>query len=143
MNYTGDVLVKENDEGNLDMVYENGQPVMTDGFETCVILAIFGEPGVQNGMTRDENEKYISTFPAVIRRATVSNETREAGRVAIEKALAFLVSTGAATSVSVTGKILSVYAIGWEIVITAPSGVTKYAINWEKGSLTAGFSRIG
>jgi phage gp46-like protein len=142
MTFTGDVRIQENENGDLDMVYENGQPVMTDGFETCVQLAIFGEPNAQNGMTRSESEKFISTFPAVIRRATVSNETRENGRVAIEKALAFLVTEGAASSVVVTGKILSVYAIGWEINISSPTGATRFAINWEKGSLTAGFRRV-
>ena len=142
MTYTGDVLIQETDDGDFDMVYRNGQPDMTDGFETCVHLAIFGEPNVQNGMTRDESEKFISTFPAVIRRATVSSKTREDGRVAIEKALAFLVTEGAASSIVVTGRILSVYAIGWEVTINAPSGSTRYSINWEKGSLTPKFGRL-
>jgi len=41
----------------------------------------------------------------------------------------------------VTGSILSARAIGWDIEIVAPTGVTRYSINWEKGALTAGFSK--
>jgi len=142
MTYTGDVLLQQTDEGNVDATFENGQPLMTDGFETCVILAVFGEAGPQNGMTQNPAERFSSTFPEIIRHATVSDTTRQDGEKAIESALAFMVSEKIASSVTVAGVILSARAIGWYVEIVAPSGVTRYAINWEKGSLTAGFSRI-
>lgn len=142
MTYSGDVLLAQTVNGDIDATYENGQPIMTDGFETCVLLAIFGEDCAMNGMTSNTSERFVSTFPAVIRRATVSDATRENGRAAIEKALAFMVSEKMASSVSVTGVILSAYAIGWSIEIVAPTGVTRFSVNWEKGSLTAGFRRI-
>ena len=143
MTYTGDPLIATNFDGNNDIEYQNGQPVMTDGLETCVFLAIFGEDGPWNGMTSDASERMESDFPAVIRRANVSDDTREEGRVAIEKALAFLVDIKAASSVEVFGEILSARSIGWEIDIEAPTGNGgKFFVNWEKGSLTPGFKRI-
>lgn len=141
MTFTGDILIREKD-GDFDIEYENGQPLMTDGFETCVLLAIYGARNTwQNSLARTPEEKYISTFPDVIARATVSEATKKDGTVALENALAFLVSSKAASSVTVTGTILSVYAIGWSIEITAPNGKTPFLINWEKGSLTASFKR--
>ena len=140
MTFTGDVLLSYNQfTGEIDIEYSNGQPVMTDGFETCVMLAVFARPNVQNGMITDQSERFDSTFGEVIDRATVSDETRENGTKAIEKALAFMVSEKMASSVVVTGQILSASAIGWAIDIEAPTGTTRYAINWEKGSLTFGY----
>ena len=142
MTTSGDVLLAKSFDGDLDITYKNGQPDMTDGFETCVILAVFGEKCVLNAATSNPDEEFNSTFPAVIRRANVSEATRQNGEKAIEKALSFMVSSGMASSVTATGSFPSARSIVWDIAITAPTGVTKYAINWEKGSLTAGFSRI-
>lgn len=142
MTYTGDLLLSQQFSGDTDIRFQNGQPDMTDGFESCVILAVFGEKCVLNMATTEESEEFDSAFPAVIRRATVSEQTKQDGEKAIEKALDFMVSEGMASSVKATGVILSARAIGWEIEIVAPNGVTKYAINWEKGALTAGFSRV-
>jgi phage gp46-like protein len=138
MTTTGDVLLQYDPLTNeCDIAYENGQPAMTDGFETCVLLAIFGESGPMNGMTDNPDERMNSEFPAVVRRAKVNDETKVNGEKAIERALAFLVSSKAASSVAVTGKIISAFAIGWDVEIVAPTGKTRYSINWEKGLLTA------
>jgi phage gp46-like protein len=138
MTTTGDVLLTYDSLSNeCDITYENGQPLMTDGFESCVLLAIFGEAGPMNGMTDDPDERMESTFPAVIRRARVTEETKVNGEKAIERALAFLISSKAASAVTVIGQILSAYAIGWNVEITAPTGKTRFSINWEKGTLTA------
>lgn len=142
MTYTGDVLIQAGDDGDIDMTFKNGQPLMTDGFETCVLLAVFGEAGPQNGMGGGSSEKFTSTFPEVIRHATVSDKTRQDGEKAIEAALAFMISEKMASSVKCTGSILSARSIGWSVEIVAPSGMTRYALNWEKGSITVGFKRI-
>ena len=141
MTYTGDVLIASGDDGDIDIRFANGQPDMTDGFESCVILAVFGENCQQNGMGGNASELFTSTFPEVVRHATVTDATRQDGEKAIEAALAFMVSEKMASSVTVTGSILSARAIGWEIEIVAPTGVTRYSINWEKGALTAGFNK--
>jgi phage gp46-like protein len=142
MTFTGDILIREQD-GDFDALWQNGQPLMTDGFETAVLLAVHGDPDTwQNSIALTPEEKYISKFPEVIRRAKVSEKTKNDGTEALKSALAFLVSSKAASSVTVTGQILSVYAIGWYIEIVAPNGnVSPYIINWEKGSLTTGFKR--
>lgn len=140
MTYTGDVLLKyDSSTGEVDIAYKDGQPEMTDGLESCVILAVFGESNCQNGMTRNTSEKYESTFPQVVDRATVNETTKNNGTKAIEKALAFMVTEKIASNVVVNGYILSAYSIGWTIDIYAPTGTTRYAINWEKGSLTMGY----
>ena len=142
MTYTGDILLKYDQESNeYDIEWLNGQPTMTDGLETCVLLAVFGEPNVQNGMTTDTSEQYISDFPSVINRAKVNDDTRNDGEAAIRRALDFLVRENIASSITVTGQIINANAIGWAIDIEAPTGNTRFAINWERGTLTAGFSR--
>jgi len=145
MTYTGDVLIQLDPITNeFDMTWRNGQPDMTNGLETCVLLATFGNKNtVQNAMTNISAERYISTFPDVIRRATVSENTKKDGVEAIKSALAFMVSEKIASSVIVTGQIVSVYGIVWSIEITAPNGNGRYELNWENGSLTFGYSGGG
>jgi hypothetical protein len=143
MTLTGDVLLKTNFDGNTDIEYQNGQPVMTDGFESFIILSIFGEDGPWNGMSADPAERMDSDFPRVIKRATVSDETRENGTAALQRALKTMIDIKAASRVTVVGRILSASAIGWMIEVEAPNGSGgKYEVNWEKGSLTVGYKRI-
>lgn len=143
-NYDGDVLLTvDHTTGEIDMEYKNGQPKMTQGFETCLLLSIFGEDCALNGMTTDTNEKFTSTFPEVIRRKRVSETVKNDGIKAIERALAYMVQERMASNVSVTGTILGVHAIGWEIKITAPDGTgRRYELNWINGGLTFGYRDI-
>ena len=142
-NYDGDVLITYNrDTEEYDMEYKNGQPKMTQGFETCLLLSIFGEDCALNGMTTDTNEKFTSTFPEVLRRGYISETVKNDGIKAIERALAFMVQDRMASSVSVTGTILGVHAIGWGIDITAPDGTgRRYELNWINGGLTFGYRK--
>lgn len=142
MTYTGDVLIKYNAETNeYDIEWLNGQPTMTDGLESCVLLAIFGSPCIHNGMTDDQSERFISEFSSIIERAKVNDDTRNNGTAALERALAFLVREDIASKVTVTGKIINAFAIGWSVDIEAPTSGGRFVINWERGTLTAGFSR--
>ncbi len=139
MTFTGDILIQETENG-FDINYINGQPEMTDGFETSVILAVFSDSeNWQNGIAKNQNEKYISKFSNVIERAVVSDETKNNGIQEIKKALQYLVDIKAVKSINVIGIILSVYSIGWSIEIERLNGNTAiYNINWTKGVLTAG-----
>ena len=143
-NYNGDVLIEMNpDTYELDMIYKNGQPKMTQGFETCLLLSIFGEDCALNGMTTDTNERFTSTFPEVIRRKNVSENVKNDGIKAIERALSYMVQERMASNVSVTGAILGVHAIGWNIDVTAPDGTgKKYELNWINGGLTFGYREM-
>ncbi len=140
-NYDGDVLITySRDTEEYDMEYKNGQPTMTQGFETCLLLSIFGEDCALNGMTTDTNEKFISTFPEVLRRGYISETVKNDGIKAIERSLAFMVQERMASNVLVTGTIFGVHAIGWGIEITAPDGTgRKYELNWINGGLTFGY----
>lgn len=132
--YTGDLILALNEDDDWDINYINGQPEMTDGFDTEVMLAIFGEPDFwQNDLTNDPAEQFISEFPALIKDANVSDKTLKDGIEALKKALRFMVDKGEAQSIEVTGEFLNVYGIGWIIDISRPTGETRFNINWQKG----------
>lgn len=133
--YTGDLSLALDGQGDWDITYENGQPLMTDGFDTCITLAIFGEPDFwQNELTNDPNEKYISDLPDVIKTGRVNNDTINNGTAAIKNALDFMISSNMAKTINVTGSILTVYSIQWTIEITKPDDTdVKFLVNWNKG----------
>lgn len=143
--YTGDLLLLLDENGDWDINYINGQPEMTDGFDTEVMLAVFGEPDFwQNDLTNDPAEKFISDFPALIKKANVSDKTLKDGIEALKKALSFMVDKSEAQSIEVTGEFLNVYGIGWTVVIERPEKTNIYDINWEKGVVTiAGIFKPG
>lgn len=135
--YTGDLLISLNTEGDWDINYINGQACMTDGFDTAVMLAVFGEPDFwQNDLTNDPNEKYISEFPEVIKQGKVNDATIKNGIEAIKKAMKFMVDSGAASSVDVTGGVLSVFGLYWVIETIRGNITSRYTINWDKSSLS-------
>ena len=132
--YTGDLEIAINDNGDWDIRYFNGQPCMTDGFNTCVTLALFGDPDFwQNELTDKIEEKYISEFPEVIRTGKIDNDTINDGVSAIRNALKFMITTGIAKSINVTGGVISVYGLKWTIEIERDGTSSKYNINWNKG----------
>ena len=133
--YTGDILIVQTKEGDFDIEFLNGQPVMTDSFDTSIMYAVFGDSDTwQNLIAKNENEKMKSEFYKTISRATVSDETRNNGTESLKSALKYLIDIGASSKINVTGEIVSVFAIVWNIEIFRPNDVTiKYFINWEKG----------
>lgn len=138
--YTGDMLIKLLDEGNYDIEFVNGNPLMTDGLESMSIMAVFGEDWWGNDIVRTEAEKMKSKFPGIIKRNIVIDQTVNDGTKAIEESLEVLVSEKIAKSVTVTGEIFSVHGILWTIEIEALTDETlKFFINWERGELTAKF----
>jgi len=135
--YTGDLKLILNTDGDWDINYINGQPEMTDGFETQDLLAVFVEPDTwQNDLTNDPNEQYISEFPAVIRSGRVDNKTLKAGIAAIKKALQFKITTNQAETIKVTGGVLNVFGLYWIIEITKGGIIGKYTINWDRGTVS-------
>ena len=135
--YTGDLLLLLNEDGDWDLSYVNGQPEMSDGFNSEVMLAIFGEPDFwQNDLTNDSAEQFISEFPALIKSAKVTDKTLLDGIEALKKALAFMKDTDQAQNIDVTGEFISVYGIGWTISIARPEKETRFNINRDKGVIT-------
>lgn len=138
MLYTGDILLSENEYGNWDMNWQLGQPDMTDGLETYVFLAVFGEDYWGNALETNEANKMKSEFPGVIDRNVVSDKTKNDGIKALEKALLPAVKEKVAKSIKVTGEIQTANRIAWQIEIESIKDKSiKYYINWEKGELTA------
>ncbi len=142
--YTGDLKLILDQDGDWDLNYINGQPEMTDSFDTEVMLAIFGEPDFwQNDLTNDPAEQYISEFPTLIKDANVTDKTLKDGIEVLKKALQFMVDKDEAQSIDVTGEFINVYGIGWPIVIKRPEKTNRYDINWEKGVIKiAGMPKI-
>ena len=141
MSYEGDILLQINEEtGLFDIGYDSDSYVditMTDGFETLVILSVFGEKNWQNAITERDSERLISEFPDVVSRGTVSDKTKNDGTEAIKNALAFMITDSVAQKITVTGEILNVFGIGWSIGIERKEsdGILKYSILWEKQQL--------
>ncbi len=134
--YTGDLQISMNDDGDWDINYSNGQACMTDGFDTMVLLAVFGDKDTwQNELTSDPSEQYISEFPNVIKNGSVNNKTIKDGVFAIERSLQFMINSGMAKSINVSGGVISVYGLKWDIEILRDNTSVKYNINWEKGIL--------
>lgn len=134
--YTGDLLLKLDTNGDWDIEYENGQPKMTDAFDTALILSVFSDPDFwQNSLTNDPAEKYISEFPAVIKSGRVDEKTKNDGIAAIQKALSWMKTSGAVERIDVTGEVLNVYGLGWQVEITKGGAVSRYLINWEKAEV--------
>ena len=134
--YTGDILLSINEFGDWDLNYINGQPEMTDSFDTSLILSLFGEPDFwQNGITTVDAEKYISEFPAIIKNANVTDDTLKAGTAAIKKAVQWMIDINAAERIDVMGGVLSIFGLSWEVDITRGEIVSRYVINWDLGVL--------
>jgi len=142
MIYTGDILVLKNDNGDFDIKFENGQPIFTQGLETYVFLAVFGENYWGNALEKSDSAKMKSEFPGIIKRNVVSDQTKNDGTKAIEKILAPAIVEKIARKITVTGEIQTSFRIAWLIEIEAirDKGI-KYYINWEKGALTANLLR--
>lgn len=137
--YTGDILIQLDDNDDYDIIFTNGQPEMTNGLETLSILSVFGQDWWGNDIVRTESEKMKSTFPDVIRRNVVNDDTKNSGTRALEKALAFFISDNIAKKITITGEILNAFTIVWLIEIEAlTDNNLKFFINWASGELTAG-----
>jgi hypothetical protein len=138
MKYEGDIEITLNEFGSLDCVFENGQPIMTNGgLNTFVILAVFGVDNWQNAITDIDAEKYKSKFPEVINRAIVSDRTKNEGINALNEALEVLKKEKIAKVINITGQILNVFGIGWQIEIEKYDGEkVKYDLNWERQKLS-------
>lgn len=132
--YSGDLLLSMNIDDDWDLTYLNGQPCMTDGFDSAVMLSVFGEPDFwQNDLTNDPSEQYTSEFPEIIKDGRVDNPTINNGIAAIEKALVWMLDISAAESIDVTGGFLNVFGLYWQVEIIKGEIVSRYDINWQKG----------
>ena len=142
MTYTGDIKIQQLKDGTFDIEFINGQPTMTNGLETMLFLAIFGQKWWGNLTVKKESEKMRSTFPDVISRNVVTDKVKNDGTKSIEKATDFIVKDKIAKSVLVTGEIFSAFGIKWTVeVVALNNNKIEYFLNWEKGILTAGVEK--
>jgi len=144
MTQTGDVLLfQTHDDG--DITVEDGLIIMTSGFETAAYLALFGgnedDDGSQdtdknwwgNLDEADKTKQYRSETQNLLRSipATVNNLKR-IGKAA-ERDLAFFVTTGVASSVTVVVGMPGLNKISISCIITAKGKESdfKFIENWK------------
>ncbi len=138
--HAGDIKIQRiesgDNAGNYDIVFSNGQPDTTSGFDTCVFLAVYGDKNTwQNAIARNESEKIISDFPQIIAQGTVSEKTKNDGVQALQKALKFLKDIKAVKEISVTGRITNVYMIEWEVeMIRNNNESEQYSLRMNKSN---------
>lgn len=133
MNNKGDILLGFDQEGDLDISFENGQPVMTQYFDNVVYLYVFGEDNYQNTLVDRDSQKLQSEFPALIKRGTITNSLIAEGISAIKKALSVLIKEKIAKSITVTGGTLSLYSVYWKVEIEKLNDeTTSYSIIWDQ-----------
>ena len=143
--YTGDLQIVQDEGGNYDISFpeENAQPLMTNGLETYVQLAVYGEDCWQNAIAQNDSEKMISEFPKVIKRNLVTDKTKNDGIKALEKALAPAVKIKIARKISVIGEIKTANRIDWQIDIERiDNEKERYYINWEKCELNPNLIKV-
>jgi len=133
MKFTGDLKITRDIDGNFDTPIENGQPAMTDGIDTAIYFAVYGDRHTwQNSIAKNENEKIITKFPEIIARAVVCDKTKNDGTQELIRVLQFLKRIKAVKSIKASGQIISVYGIQWTVELEKPDGgSSKYSILWE------------
>ena len=132
--YKGDIkIVTDSDYDNVINI-QNGQPEMTNFMDTLVLMYVYGVDSWYNGIVNTEQEKMKSEVPEYIKTANVSDQTIADMIILIGKSLQPLIFSKLAKTVIVTGEIVSVYAIKWDILIERFSGInSEYSLVWDKG----------
>ena len=134
--FKGDIRLKQDEDGDWVIDFQNGQPIMTEFFDTTVLLYMFGIDSWYNDIVDKEPEKMKSLFPVFINSATVTDSAVSTGRKFLIEALQPLITKKIAKSVGVVGEIISIYVIAWTIYITKFDGEeSKFSITWEKGAV--------
>jgi len=137
MRFKGDIQVVSSGIDDYDINFELGQPVMTEGFDSYIYFAVYGDKYTwQNLLAESAGGKIITDFPDVVNAAAVSEETKNDGTAAIKRALEAMVADHIAAAITVTGKIVSAYMIAWNIEITRPDETketysVEYSKNWK------------
>lgn len=132
-------LTWSNENGAADLTYESGDILRDDGLETAVLLSLF---------TGSEEGWWGDAFPAQpddvfgsglweVARSTATPPTVRRARELAEAALAWFVTDGVATAVTVvvtgTGPVFH-YAITVERPAVTPA-VYRYSYNWQAQEL--------
>ena len=132
--YKGDIkIVTDSDYDNVINI-QNGQPEMTNFMDTLVLMYVYGVDSWYNVIVNTEQEKMKSEVPEYIKTANVSDQTIADMIILIGKSLQPLIFSKLAKTVIVTGEIVSVYAIKWDILIERFSGInSEYSLVWDKG----------
>ncbi len=129
----GDLRIQFSDDGDWDFNFTNGQPDMTEGLDSAVLLSIFAEADWQNAIASSTSAEYHSEFPALIERASVTDETIINGVNAIKAALDWMITDEVAETIDVSGEAFSTMGIKWTIEINRGNITSKYTVNWDNG----------
>jgi len=128
----GDVRLSLSADGGIIKI-RGGQPEMDEGLETAVNISLFSEGEYWGNAAAPEAEAVGSGFLASLR-VPLSNQARLDVIEAARASLAWLVSSGIATSVEPTATIPSVGRLDLAILIRQPEkapATFRYTVNWQ------------
>jgi phage gp46-like protein len=130
--YDGDVRVEHSPDGGL-ITFVAGQPIMDQGLSTAVYLSLWTAPGWWGNAVAGEYEDMGSDCEALELRP-LTNKTRLDYEESARKALAWMVFSKVAKSVTVEAVISNINVLSVAIAIEEPDGIIsnlKYKINWQ------------
>jgi len=130
--FDGDVRLSLSADGGI-IKLRGGQPEMDDGLETAVNISLFSEPDYWGNALSSSDEEIGSTLLSIFR-STLTNQARIDIIEATRTALAWMVSSGIATSIEPTATIPSMGRLDLYIVIRQPEkapATFRYTVNWK------------
>jgi hypothetical protein len=134
--YKGDFALTIDGDGDAAIEIKNGQPRMTEFFDTYFVLLVFGVDSPYNDTVKTEAEKMKSKFPEFLKTASVTDKNVAKGISLLNEALQPLITKAIAEEIFVDGEIISVFGIRWTASIFRSSDERSvFSIIWEKGIL--------
>lgn len=135
MHFDGDLLLTMTDDG-VDIDVADGQPAMDGGLSTAVLLSLWTLPGWW-GNALSSGDEVLGCELETALEGTLSVQTMLDAEEAARKALAWLVTAGIASRVTVAGQIPRADALYLTITIEEPAGgqaSLRYSLNWRNQS---------
>jgi phage gp46-like protein len=139
--YDGDVALTHTADGGA-ITFRAGQPDMEQGLFTAVYISLETEPGWWGNSLASPEEQIGSGCPAV-ERGPLTNKARLDYEEAARQALAWMIFSGLAKTVTVEAAIIGINALGVVVTIEEPDETPltyKYRVNWQEQRAALGVS---
>jgi phage gp46-like protein len=141
--FDGDIAVRPSLDGGA-ITIRAGQPDMEQGLSTAVYLSLYTEPGWWgNSILLPEQRLGEEDSLEELESEPLSNKVRQDYEERARKRLAWMVSSGAAKTVTCAAVILSQFALQLTVTIEEPDGTTsapRYKVNWQGQRAALGVS---
>jgi len=128
--YDGDVRLTNTEDGG-SIEFRAGQPIMDAGIETAAYISLF----TARAWWGNDPGSDIGSDLETILQGRLTSATLNAARDEIQRALAWLISDGVASSVEVTAEPAGIDIVLITITITEPARLSpstlRYRLNWD------------